>query len=110
MEEKELEKILDMNNNLYKKKVEIRSLVEDTFRYSSEYEKANTKACDCMWFGIIVLIVGLVNSIDWVRNVGIGMIVLSLIAIPNVINKEKELKTKKHILEDYIFGLQKKEE
>lgn len=108
MDEKELEKILDMNNDLYKEKVLIDSIVEETISYSHEYESNNGTFSHYFGFGIIITIMGIISSVDWIRNIGIVCFIIGILGIPLVFKKEKELKTKKKILKDYIFSLKKK--
>ena len=61
-------------------------------------------------FGIVIIAMGIGAGIDWIRNVGIGLFIFSLLYITVVRKKEKTYELKKKILKDYIFALKKKEE
>lgn len=109
MDEKELEKILDMKNDLYKEKILIDSIVEETVNYSHKYESENGTFSHYFGFGIIMTITGIIGGVDWIRNIGIVCFIIGILGIPLVLKKEKELETKKKILKDYIFALKKKD-
>lgn len=109
MNEKELEKILDRQKDLYKEKISIDSLVEETISCSHKYESRNEAFSHCFGFGIIITIMGMISCVDWIRNIGIVLIAVGILAIPYVINLWEDLEIQKKILKDYIFALKKKD-
>ena len=99
MDEKELEKILDMQNDLYKEKVLIDSLVEETINYSHKYESSNGTFSYYFGFGILITIMGMVSDVDWIRNTGIVCSIIGILGIPLVLKKRKSIGNKKEDFE-----------
>lgn len=106
MDEKEFKDILENDTD----KLFIDSLVETVLNSCKDYYSSVEMFGWFFTFGIVITAMGIGVGIDWIRNVGIGWFIFSILYIPTTRKKEKIYESQKKILKDYIFDLQKKEE
>lgn len=90
-------------------KLFIGSMVELVIENAQKNERSSCGIGYYIIFGIIIVSMGIGVGVDWIRNVGIGSIIIGLIFIPINLEREKIFEAQKQILKDYIFALKKKD-
>ena len=106
MGEKEFKDILENDTD----KLFTDSLVETVLNSCKNFYSSVEMFGWFFTFGIVIIAMGIGAGIDWIRNVGIGWFIFSLLYIPVIRKKEKTYELQKKILKDYIFALKKKED